>query len=146
MQDLGALEGDTESEAVAINNRGDVVGHSIGAAGTRAFLWTRDIAMQDLGTFPSGDYSRALAINDRGDVVGTSTSALGLRAVLWTKTGGMQDLNFSIPAGAGFVLATAVAINAQGAIVALGHVDAGHGQGHGNHDVPTRVILLVPRP
>ena len=142
MQDLGALEGDTESEAVAINNRGDVVGHSTGAAGTRAFLWTRDEAMQDLGTFPSGDYSRALAINDRGDVVGTSTSALGLRAVLWTKAGGMQDLNSSIPAGAGFVLATAVAINAQGAIVALGHVDAGHGHGHGNHDVPTRVILL----
>ncbi len=84
-------------------------------------------AMQDLGTFPSGDHSRALAINDRGDGAGTSTSSLGLRTVLWTKAGGMQDL----------------AINAQGSIVALGHVDAGHG--HGNHDVPTRVILLAPR-
>jgi probable HAF family extracellular repeat protein len=102
--------------------------------------------MQDLGTFPGGDYSRALAINDRGDVVGTSTSALGLRAVLWTQAGGMQDLNAALPAGAGLVLATAVAINAHGAIVALGHVDAGHGQGHGNHDVPTRLILLRPLP
>jgi probable HAF family extracellular repeat protein len=146
MQDLGALEGHTESEAVAINNRGDVVGHSIGETGTRAFLWTRRDGMQDLGTLPSGDYSRALANNDRGDVVGTSTSSLGLRAVIWTQASDVQDLNSLIPAGAGFVLAIAVAVNAQGAIVALGHVDAGDGHGHGNHDVPTRVVLLVPRP
>jgi hypothetical protein len=43
------------------------------------------------------------------------------------------------------VLAIAVAINAQGEILALGHVDEGHGHGYGNHDVPTQIVLLVPR-
>jgi uncharacterized membrane protein len=41
MQDLGTLPGDTNSEAFGINSRAEVVGHSSGLRGTRAFLWRR---------------------------------------------------------------------------------------------------------
>lgn len=104
--------------------------------------------MRSLGTLPGGDDSRALSINETGEVVGTSTSSLGLRAVLWTRTGGMQDLNASIPPHSGFVLTAAVGINNRGEIVAIGHDDDGHGHGHGHvdHDIPARIVLLVPRP
>jgi probable HAF family extracellular repeat protein len=123
MKDLGMLPGDRESEAVHINDAGDVVGWSSGPDGSRAVLWSARGAIKDLGTLPGGKYDRARAINAHGDVVGLSATAHAMRAFLWTRTGGMQDLNSLIPAASGFVVTEAVAINDQGLIVALGHDD-----------------------
>jgi probable HAF family extracellular repeat protein len=48
--DLGTLSGDILSEATGINNHGQIVGVSIGANGSRAFLW-EDGKMLDLNGF-----------------------------------------------------------------------------------------------
>jgi probable HAF family extracellular repeat protein len=88
---LGTLGGN-ESEAVAVNDRGQVVGRSTTAVPgqSHAFLWESG-RMTDLGTLGGTD-SRAVAINDAGQVIGTSTTAAGAyHAFLW-QHGVMTDL------------------------------------------------------
>ena len=114
------LAGDTASEAIAINNRGDVVGYSKGPTGLQAFLWTAATGMQNVGTLPGGNASRALAINDAGCVVGSATTSSGDHAFIWTKQEGMTDLNSAASAGLGVVFAEAHAINNAGQILILG--------------------------
>jgi hypothetical protein len=58
----------------------------------------------------------------------------------------MQDLNSIIPPGNDFVLFEAVSINNLGAILVLGNDDDGHAHGHGDHETPARVFLLIPEP
>ena len=63
--DLGTLGGN-ESNAVAINRGGEVVGRAQTSAGTwHAFLWARKRGMVDLGTL-GGSESEASSINERG--------------------------------------------------------------------------------
>ncbi len=114
--DLGTLEGGTESEAFAVNARGQAVGaatngipdpSSIVGVTTqvRAFLWQNG-AMQDLGTLPGGTDALALLVNERGQIVGqsytgssippptpscTPTEGLTLHGFLW-ENGKMVDL------------------------------------------------------
>lgn len=73
MQDLGSLGGSCAT-AIAINNRGEVIGHSTLANNTteRPFLWTAKGGMRDLGSL-GGDFAHANAINERGEVIGYST-------------------------------------------------------------------------
>ena len=119
MQDLGVLGGDTISEAHRINNQGSIIGSSTGRGRTHAFLWNAGTGMQDLGTL-GGDFSDALDQNNKGEVVGTSTAGNGARAFHWSSSTGMQDLNSLIPANSGVVLTTAIGINNNGRIVAIG--------------------------
>jgi probable HAF family extracellular repeat protein len=92
MVDLGTLGGNS-SQAVAVNNRGQVVGQSTAVDGSvRAFLWTEADGMMDLGTL-GGTTSIASAVNDRGQVVGSSGRAdRSVHAFSWTKAEGMVDL------------------------------------------------------
>jgi len=72
MTDLGTLPGDNLSIAWGINERGQVVGQSIGAGGSRAFIW-QDGVMTDLNALvPQGPLSLVYAndINDSGEIVG----------------------------------------------------------------------------
>jgi len=92
MVDLGTLGG-TESEAVAVNASGQVVGWSEVASGDHhAFSWTQAGGMIDLGTL-GGAQSEATAVNATGQVVGWANTADGDRhAFLWTQAGEMVDL------------------------------------------------------
>ena len=117
IRDLGTLGG-RDSDAVAVNERGQIVGSSTTAAGeTRAFVWQngRMVGLPTLG----GGRSAAVAVNAKGQAVGFSTTASGVeRAVMWSR-GRVVDLG--TPGGKS---SFAVAINGSGEIV-------GHRRGKG---------------
>jgi probable HAF family extracellular repeat protein len=114
--------------ARAINNHGQVVGMASTASGrSRAFLWQNGV-MTDLGSLREQGSSDAVDINDRGQVVGWSDGY----PFLW-QNGVMTDLNGLIPAGSGWLLQGAHAINRHGQIVGWGYYN----------DVP-RPFLLAP--
>jgi probable HAF family extracellular repeat protein len=78
IQDLGTLPGDAISEALGINEQGQVVGVSYGAGFTnpRAFIWQNGV-MTDLNTLIPSNSSLYLQdgqeINDLGQIVGDAT-------------------------------------------------------------------------
>lgn len=151
---LGSLPGYAGSEAMAINNTGEIAGNAIGTPSSRNFsravLWgPGGQTIQDLGALPGGDESRASDVSARGEVVGTSTSTHGGRAFIWTAATGMVDLN-SLVALPGSVLTDAMGINSHGDIVALGHegnpaTDDDHGDVH-DHERPRKIYVLTARP
>jgi probable HAF family extracellular repeat protein len=146
---LGSLPGDRASEALSINNSGQIVGSSEDASGSRrAVLWAPSAAARDLGALAPGSFSRALGINDRGDVVGSSETNAGSRAFLWSAAAGIRDLNDLVASRAGFVLTHAVAVSARGVILAIGQDDppADPAHAHDHHEFPMRVFVLVPQP
>jgi probable HAF family extracellular repeat protein len=118
---LGGAGGLAGNHACAINNQGQVVGHSELSHNStfHGFLWTKETGMRDLGTLSGDAASLALGINDRGDVVGASLDAsFNPRAVL-RQNGAMVDLNTLIPAGSPLFLLLALSINSNGEIVGL---------------------------
>lgn len=120
--DLGALAGTAaaNSSAAAVNDNGQIVGWSDTASGLPHAFWVQVdsggnvTTRTDLGAL-SGGYSYAYGINEAGDVVGMSNAC----AILW-RAGQIIDLTNQIPAGAGWTLARANAINAGGEIVGEG--------------------------
>jgi len=89
MTDLGTLGG-IQSNAIAINARGQVLGNSLTADGEfRPFVWegATMIALPPLASGFDGAGATATAINSAGQVVGESVvSPNGERhAVLWTR-------------------------------------------------------------
>ncbi len=115
--DLGTLGG-KRSEAVAINERGQVVGRADTKTGSRAFLWENG-RMRDLGVSFGGPGSWASAINERGQVVGQAdTKAIAksghhvTHAFLW-EDGKMRDLGALAPGES----SSADAINERGRVV-----------------------------
>jgi probable HAF family extracellular repeat protein len=92
LHDLGTLGG-ASSCALAINDRGQVVGWAETASGERrAVLW-HDGAILDLGTLPGSTRSEAWDLNDEGLIVGVcSDDGEGPdRACVW-QAGTLADL------------------------------------------------------
>ena len=121
-QDLGTLPGHAFSAARAINIQGRVVGESVASTGTdgSAFRWEAGV-MCDLGVLPGDPYSQANGINALGQIVGRSGTRDGVssRAFVW-QDDVMRDLNSLVPAGTGWELRSASAINNPGQIVGSG--------------------------
>ena len=94
MEDLGIL-GDSESNALAMNDDGLIAGTSLSAAGViRAFVWTRSRGIEDIGTL-GGQDAIPVAVGAGGEVVGDSDTAgtdNARHAFRWTRAGGMRDL------------------------------------------------------
>jgi len=76
-----------DAEAVAVNNRGTVVGVADG----RAFRWTLTTGLQYLPLL-AGIPGVPTAIDEGDNIVGTVATASGRRAVLWPAAGGVIDL------------------------------------------------------
>jgi probable HAF family extracellular repeat protein len=146
MQPLPPLAGDSSSRALHINDSGVAVGSSMGSSATHAVLWNNGAA-RDLGTL-GGSFSEAYDVNNAGVVVGSSSTSLGGRAFIWTANGGMQDLNALIAANSGAVLTSAIGINDNGQIVAIGAAapDTAHlvELDDPHHAGATHVFLLTP--
>jgi probable HAF family extracellular repeat protein len=139
MTDFGTLGG-TRSSAYGINDNGQVVGNSYitGNAVTHAFLYSNG-AMIDLGTFDGDSY--AADINNYGQVVGRAYNVgnTSSRAFLYSN-GNLVDLNDLLPAGSGWSLNSASAINDLGQIVGGGLID---GQYHAYLMTPVPVPAAV---
>lgn len=124
MKDLGTLTGGVTSIANAINTSGVIVGQSDGTStkgNWHAVLWNTSDKIQDLGVLLGGTYSIAFGVNDSEVVVGYGNLANNAaHAMVWTSSGGMKDLNSLIPAGSGWVLINANAINNLGQITGYG--------------------------
>ena len=123
MQDLGVLGGDFSffSEANAINDGGEIAGHSFAADGAvRGFRWKSGV-MTDLGSVPGYDCSNTGSINARGQIVGWAyrcDDPEGLEhPVLWDEDGPGIDLNVFVPPGSDLELIEADWINDRGEIV-----------------------------
>jgi probable HAF family extracellular repeat protein len=89
IRDLGTVPGRRQSEAVAINTQGVIVGNAFTLSSEkqalRAFVWRKGV-LTDLGTLAGGKESAAVAINDHNQIIGWSTTKNGQKhAVLWTQ-------------------------------------------------------------
>jgi len=97
---LQPFEGDPDSAATAINNRGEVVGISgicENAVGDQSaihpVLWEPDGNVINLVGLGGNAWNTPDAINDRGEVVGFSENSQGnIHAFLWTREHGIEDL------------------------------------------------------
>jgi probable HAF family extracellular repeat protein len=124
VDDLGVLPGDDSSVAWAINENGDVVGWSMGPAGTRAFLYTTTGGMVALSALPGRPRSLARDINDAGVIVGSANAGgtdLG-HAVRWSG-GSVRDLG-ALGTGS---FSEAWGINNLGEVVGWSYSDGGNG-------------------
>jgi probable HAF family extracellular repeat protein len=116
------LPGHDSSWAAAINNAGQVAGHSrdysMPGSATHAVRWDSSGEIQYLGDLPGGDDgSFAQGINNMGHAAGTSSATGGSRAFLWTSAGGMQNLG-GIPGGREF--SSGISIGNSGAVIGGG--------------------------
>jgi len=129
MTALGGLgDGTGLSTADAINAGDEIAGSAtLGATGPlHAVVWRNDV-IEDLGTLTGApdEYSAAFALNDHGVVVGLAHRTGTFDEVAFVHNGKrMVDLNTLLDAeSAGWMLASARAINAKGEITGFGAYD-----------------------
>jgi probable HAF family extracellular repeat protein len=113
LYEAGAMRDLGPGDAVAINERGDVViNEGVGVRRLQAGT------TQDLGTL-GGTFAVGFGINSAGDVVGTSgTASFQQHAFIYSR--GMHDLNDLTPTDSSWVLTEARAVNDAGQIVGSG--------------------------
>jgi len=115
MFDLGTMRGDDKSNANGVNAMGQIVGESLGAETTRAFLY--DGRMHNLGGL-GGPYSGAHAISDSGQVVGYAKTPDGAdHAVLWTTSAKGRYRIVDLGMLPGGIASIANGINASGQVI-----------------------------
>jgi len=121
MRDLGTLGG-TCTTATALNNGGQIVGHSMtpGDQFEHAFLWEHG-SIHDLGNSLGGNSAGAFAVNDAGEAVGFASLAGDaiFHAALWTHIGESTDLG--VPPNA--ICSYARSINARRQVVGVASSD-----------------------
>ncbi|HEY3520533.1 MAG TPA: hypothetical protein VGK80_05765 [Rhodanobacteraceae bacterium] len=109
------------SEALGINDQGDVVGwvFAADASASHAYLWRHDGVQIDLQTL-GGPGSQAFAVNDSLAVVGISDRRSPLPPVsfIWTPAKGMQNVGFGSNS-------QALAINDNGRVAGSRVINAG---------------------
>ena len=124
--DLGVPPGGLTSNALAINDAGEICGGyaqiNSGGSGsiTHAFLWTKG-SWQDLGTLPGYTHSVAIDINNAQETIGYCQN-IGSEyqpAFIW-RDGVMTALNDLIPSQSGFIIRQANGMNASGQITGWG--------------------------
>jgi hypothetical protein len=129
--------GDPRNIPTSVNNNGDIVGYSFGAAlPAGAFIRTVDGTVTPLTTRPGSGATYAWSINESRVVVGgTSTQANG-RAWRWTAETGLIDLNtLSDDPDPEWTIVEARGVNNAGEIAATVRRAS---------DSTTRVVLLTP--
>ena len=134
--DLGSLGG-PNTAAYAINDNGLIVGTSQTASDADHVFAYSDGTMTDLGGYNIDTVPQA--VNDAGVIVGQTYGVTGsgstfLDAFIY-EAGAFHDLNSLIPAGSGWQLTDATAINAAGQIL-VDATETGNGQ--------TATLLLTP--
>ncbi len=138
LTDLGMLKGDVQSTAHAINDGGQIVGHSDGTSDhmfvSHAVLFGQGgKSLFNLGTLPHGVVSDALAINNQGQIVGSifcldDHGYAGLNhAVLFHRDGTPPTDLGTLP---GDTRGEATAINDQGQIVGVSFGSFGYDRAH----------------
>lgn len=110
VDDIGTPLGWVRSEAVGINDRGEVL---IVATDdrklTRSYLWSPSDGWLDIGTL-GGDYTRATALNSHGQVIGISEiGPERIRVFYWSRETGIVNVGGQ----------EAIALNEEGQV--LGH-------------------------
>ncbi len=138
---MGSLPGAMNSEALDLNDAGDLVGRSSFPNGdTEAVRFVAATGMLEGLGFLNGNYGVAQGINNLGDIVGTATAGTVNHAFLW-QGGVMQDLNDLVGSSTEpfDYLSNAVAIDDAGRIAAEAMVTTATGP-------VTRIAVLVPAP
>ncbi len=127
--DVGSLGG-TITEAVGINDNGDIVGEAEISSSTtieHAFLYHHASgSMVDLGA-PGGSQSEAFSINDSGSIIGEVYGSVinhgtYWRPVVWLTSGGTLSLEGPYPNGYGLYV-TPNGISNTGLIVGQGYIN-----------------------
>ena len=142
MKDLGTLGGNL-SEALAINERGWIVGRADFSPDSplhHAVLW-RDGSIKDLGVVAPCQNSTATAVNSRGDVVGgfgrctDNPSDLNFfSAFLWQPGKQIVDLNSLVSPASNLHIEFATGINDKGEIAANAYLPTGE----------LHAVMLIP--
>lgn len=97
IRDLGSLDDVGETSALAINERGEVVGFGTATNDlTAPFYWSERTGFIKIFTDVNGI---AANINDKGQVVGWRNESGIIRGFLWSRSGGLVSLGSLFPVG-----------------------------------------------
>ena len=139
---LGTLGG-SSSQAMDVNNSGEVVGFASLTSGYQHAFSTVNGTMTDLGTLGGSSY--AYGVNSGGEVVGYSWLNNGDQHAFLYYNGIMLDLNALLPANSGWVVEQAFGINDAGQITGMGFYN-GHEVAFLMTDPPPGPVAATPEP